>query len=229
MTSEQRQPVEGYSGAKFLEDLERVWRGKLYIGIKSNYEDRLVNVSPHAYVAFRAVFDLDAGTKPGLPVPAITGDIAQDFQAHLVAAAPHSEEARDRVHLLADPFCRSLVLERVNNFFMVCANAQPDDINPVVDNLPFKHVGLIGSVLDTPLFLPNLDAYFDLAKLKAQALAQQLDLSEEEITRFTAQFQLAMDRYKYYTKLVEEERGADLHPIILPICHITLGDYYSRQ
>lgn len=106
MSAEQLQTHETYSGKDFLRDLEIAWGGKLYFGLRQSYQEQVVNIKP-ASQALRDVIAHTLRANPSVSEITITaGNLASTFQRNVLSGMPHPDEARDFIHLLADPCCR---------------------------------------------------------------------------------------------------------------------------
>lgn len=226
-------PKEGsYSGTQFLQELEVAWGGKLYFKIAQSYEEELGDITPWAYTSLRYVFDLNAKMERHPDTIGITGNIATDFRNHLVTSMPHPAEASDRIHILADPFCRAVLDARLNNFLKACARTPDDEKSfAIEDTLPFTtDNALRSSIFTTMLILPSLDAYFDMAKTRAGTLSRTMpDLTNEQRSRFEQEFDVAMDRFKAYVHLSQENKDGELHPMIQIMSHMLIGDYLLNK
>ncbi len=226
MTLENKPNNLSYSGSNFLKDLERKWGGKLYMAVAPTYTERLKDISALAYPSLGVVYDYNIKEERHPGTISISGNIASDFREHLITSMPHVGEAQSRVHLLADPFCRGVLYDRVNNFLKACAQTPDDDKSFAVDDqLPFELDGPDGIMFAIPFALPNLGAYFEYAKTKAGSLAKQLDLIEKERSQFEEEFKLGMERFKNYIQLADKDKDGDLHSIIQVISRIALAHY----
>lgn len=229
MSAEHGPPSEQYSGDDFFKDLGTGWGGRLYFGVNPQYQEGVLDISSTAYKVLSQIYELHAKYEK-LPEFTISTDIAVDFRNHLITCLPHKEEGRDRIHLLACPFCRGLLEEWSETFLRECLHL-PRDVRPLVvdDYLPFKLEGLENEVFKTITPLPTLEDYFENTKLVAGDLAQMLALNEEQRNQFEEEFKRTMDRYKNYTRLAEQERDDDLHPMIRVMSMTALMQYISKR
>ncbi len=212
-----------YSGLDFITDLEQRWGGRLFLTVAPSYVEQLRDITPLTYSALRKVYDFDLKEERHNTAISISGDISTDFREHLIASMPHKEESQDRIHLLADPFCRGFLLERVDTFLSNCLESEEELV--IEDQLPFALEGSKAIMFRTPLILPSLTAYFEYAKSKAKDLAKQLNLTPEETAKFEEQFRLGMDRFNAYTQLAHNDHDEELHSMIQVISRITLANY----
>lgn len=218
---------ETYSANDFLHDLETVWEGKLYFDIATEFKDKLSNISAQAYPALQSHHDQQRGELKG--ILSSSGNIAVDFRDFAISLCPHKGESRDFLHILADPFCRAAVTEELENLFRSCANAQGTESFVVKDQLPFKLEGPDSILFSFTPTLPTIEEYMETGRSRAQELASQLDLTEEQKARLASQIDLALDRFSHYIDLSRLNRGRGLHPMIRIITGYTLAQYYLME
>lgn len=204
-----------YSGTQFLSDLDKMWGGRLYFALKPQYGEAAADITPFSYTSLRTVFDINIATKPTITSIGLSGDITSDVREHLIDSTPHPEEAEDRLHILADPFCRAHIIERLETFLVEsCRLTLPEGEFVIEDELPFCFEGLKSDVFSTPFILRTIGDYFDVAKAKAAAFAQQVDLTDQQRAALAEEIRRGMDRFKLYIQMGREGRDRDLHPII---------------
>lgn len=204
---------ERYSGNDFLRNLENVWGGQLYFEIAPVFQDRISDISSGAPNVLREISE-KYKKMGGAANVSLSSNLALAFKDVILSASPHQGESRDRIHLLADPFCRGLLTEELENFFRGCIKVKEDEPWIIEDKLPFALEGKKGVMFFPEPSFPTREEYFIAARAKAQDLANQLDLTDEEKSKFAEEFDLSMDRFEQYLNLMELNRHRGLHPFI---------------
>lgn len=219
-----------YSAGQFLGDLNREWGGNMYYGIIPPHEQGLLDIRPRLMRGLMALARQTNRSKP-LEIVAITTNPARDFRKIAIAGMPHSKEAKDRLHMLADPYCRDFLHEQLEWMMQECITPkQPvsEEILIVEEQLPFTFDGVESEIFNTPFTLPSFDAHLARVKTRARMLGERLDLKPEELPRFVDQIHLGMDRASEYAKLCEGGREEDLHPMVKVSTQFMLAQYYLR-
>lgn len=229
--NERRPPEDGLPGDFFIEVLEHSWGGKLHLSIADQHHGKLTDVTQYAGRALQTVYEHSLTINPHLAPPAFLASRPGEFKRLVVESSPHPDQASDRIHLLADPFCRTVLLERLETFLAEAGQIHREEEDPfiVVDELPFSRL-YPGSVIfeDTPQFT-NLSEYFTQAARRAYHYAQRLDLRDREKELFEREFRQAINRLERYTNLTASDQDENLHPIIRIITNATLFHFFSQQ
>jgi hypothetical protein len=198
------------SGADFLAELDKVWGGPLHIALPDQMADQFSNIRANLQHALDVVSERVKSLNPQMKPVIRTSNPAADFRQYLVQEAPHPDRAGDHVHMLACPFCRGALLNRVDEYLR--AASKDAELHSITEDvLPFP-LGMGEWVTQSPLpATSSIEERFAYFKQSSETYAERLHLTGDARKRFLRDFEHEVDELQYFVERVDTENIEGVH------------------